>query len=62
MTVASQILLVEDDRSLRNAIAAILEREQFGVDAVRDGLAARQALAAREPRLIVTLGSLGPPG
>ncbi len=45
MELTQRVLLVEDERSIRDAVAAYLEREGFWVTAVEDGA---QALAAAE--------------
>ena len=43
---AMRILLAEDERSLSRAVAALLERSNYAVDAVYDGVEALEFLAA----------------
>lgn len=46
MTKAPHLLLVEDERSIREPLVRLLEREQFRVTAVEDANRARDELAA----------------
>ena len=54
MSDAARILLAEDDRTLRQSIAAVLRDSGFAVDVVPDGLQAAQRLRA-EPYDVVLL-------
>ena len=49
----AEVLLVEDERILRNHYAAIFEREGFSVRAVKDGEAALAAFAGKRPDVAV---------
>lgn len=57
---AQHILVVEDDRSLRTAIASALAAAGFAVSEARDGVAAAQALQS-SPRPDVVLLDIGLP-
>jgi two-component system KDP operon response regulator KdpE len=59
MTGTARILLAEDDRSLRQSIAAALRGGLFAVDAVADGIQAAQRL--REETYDVVLLDIGLP-
>ncbi len=59
MTEAARILLAEDDRALRQSIAAALRGGGFAVDAVPDGIQAAQLL--REEAYDVVLLDIGLP-
>ena len=48
-----RVLVVEDERTIAEAIAARLEAEGFAVDRVHDGLAALERAAAWHPELVV---------
>jgi DNA-binding response OmpR family regulator len=48
-----RILVVEDERTIAQAIAARLEAEGFDVDQAHDGLAALERAAAWHPELVV---------
>ena len=48
-----RVLVVEDERTIAQAIAARLEAEGFAVDQVHDGLAALERAAAWNPELVV---------
>jgi len=48
-----RVLVVEDERTIAEAIAARLEAEGFAVDQVHDGLAALERAAAWNPELVV---------
>jgi two-component system response regulator MtrA len=50
---APLLLLVEDDATLREVVAAGLERAGFRVECVGDGAAALQAVADRHPDLVI---------
>jgi two-component system response regulator RegX3 len=54
MESVQRVLLVEDERAIRDAVAAYLEREGYWVTAVADGQAALDA-AARKPFDLVVL-------
>jgi two-component system response regulator RegX3 len=54
METTQRVLLVEDERPIRDAVAAYLEREGFWVTAVADGQEALDA-AARKPFDLVVL-------
>ncbi|MDO8964845.1 MAG: response regulator transcription factor [Coriobacteriia bacterium] len=54
MEVSQRILLVEDERTIRDAVAAYLEKEGFWVTAVADGAAALEQ-AERKPFDLVVL-------
>src|SRR3981081_457301 len=45
--MAAQILVVEDDRALRNAVVSALQSGGYGVDYAADGSAGVQALRAK---------------
>ncbi len=47
------ILVVDDDREIRDLLARFLERENFHVTTVRDAVEARKALSARQFQLVV---------
>jgi DNA-binding response OmpR family regulator len=49
----SRVLVVEDERTIAQAIAARLEAEGFAVDQVHDGLAALERAAVWKPELVV---------
>ena len=49
----SRVLVVEDERTIAEAIAARLEAEGFAVEQVHDGLAALERAAAWRPELVV---------
>ena len=53
MTDAKRVLLVEDERAIRDAIEAYLEREGFWVTAVEDGAAALDAAGKHVFDLVV---------
>jgi two-component system response regulator RegX3 len=53
MELSQRILLVEDERTIRDAVAAYLEREGFWVTAVGDGAEALEQVAKRPFDLIV---------
>jgi two-component system, OmpR family, response regulator RegX3 len=53
MELSQRILLVEDERTIRDAVAAYLEREGFWVTSVADGAAALEQVAKRPFDLIV---------
>jgi len=48
-----QILIIDDDRELAGMLGEYLEREGFGVTSAADADAATDALAAREPDLVI---------
>jgi len=48
-----RVLVVEDERTIAQAIAVRLEAEGFAVDQVHDGLAALERAAAWNPELVV---------
>src|SRR5680860_126721 len=50
----STILLVEDEASLRDIVASVLEDEGFTVLAAIDGLDALNQLAVERPHLVIT--------
>src|SRR6266571_4769727 len=47
------ILIVEDDRDIRDLLADFLKREGFAVEVAEDGAAADRILARRVPDLVV---------
>src|SRR5262245_57914738 len=51
--VASEVLIVEDDRELARLCARALEAQGYAVRQVHDGLAALQAVEAHAPDLIL---------
>lgn len=53
MSHEPRILVVEDERTIAQAIAARLEAEGFDVDQAHDGLAALERAAAWHPELVV---------
>ena len=53
--MARHILLVEDDRPLREAVASALKAADFAVTEARDGVAAIQALQSAPPADVVLL-------
>jgi DNA-binding response OmpR family regulator len=53
MSHKPRVLVVEDERTIADAIAARLEAEGFAVDHVQDGLAALDRAAAWDPELVV---------
>ena len=53
MTSQPRILVVEDERTIAEAIAARLKAESFAVNEVHDGLAALEQAAAWDPDLVV---------
>ncbi len=53
MTSAPRVLVVEDDESLRVALEDNLQAEGYAVDAVADGLRARERLAGEPYDLVV---------
>lgn len=53
MSHQPRVLVVEDERTIAEAIAARLEAEGFAVDQVHDGLAALERAAAWNPELVV---------
>lgn len=52
------ILVVEDDTSIRQLIAAMLKRSGYAVDAAKDGAAAWEALNADSYDLLITDNSM----
>ena len=53
MSHQPRVLVVEDERTIAEAITARLEAEGFAVDQVHDGLAALERAAAWSPELVV---------
>jgi DNA-binding response OmpR family regulator len=53
MSHKPRVLVVEDERTIADAIAARLDAEGFAVDHVQDGLAALDRAAAWDPELVV---------
>ncbi|NMM25231.1 MAG: response regulator transcription factor [Phycicoccus sp.] len=53
MSHKPRVLVVEDERTIAQAIAARLEAEGFAVDRAHDGLAALERAAAWNPELVV---------
>ena len=53
MSHQPRVLVVEDERTIAEAIAARLQAEGFAVDVVHDGLAALERAAAWDPELVV---------
>jgi two-component system OmpR family response regulator len=53
MDPKDHILIVDDDRELRELLVRYLEKNEFSVTAVKDGREMRQALAAKPIDLIV---------
>ena len=53
MSHKPRVLVVEDERTIAQAIAARLEAEGFAVDQAHDGLAALERAAAWNPELVV---------
>lgn len=50
---AKRILLVEDEKSIRDVVAAYLEKEGFWVTSVADGQAALDAFAAKQFDIVI---------
>ena len=53
MSHKPRVLVVEDERTIAEAVAARLEAEGFEVDQVHDGLVALERAAAWDPELVV---------
>jgi DNA-binding response OmpR family regulator len=48
------ILIVDDEKSIRETIALFLEDEGFSVDTAGDGLTAKEKMSARNYALIIS--------